>query len=94
MEIKTKYSVGEIVYYLSEDDQVYSAETGKVKIVEGMIIGVQTDSWRTGSKVVYKLQVGQKNIVINEEFVDKDVRKLFQTVLQNSDENYRIKLDK
>jgi len=95
MDIKTKYGLDEIVFYLSTKDQVYTAVEGKVKIVEGKIEGIHTNIFHSNKKIdiEYTLRVGSKHIRVNEKFVDKNVRNLFKTVMSSSDENLRIKLN-
>jgi hypothetical protein len=93
LEIKTKYNIEDEVYYLSDNDQIHSVEAGKVKIVEGTIAGVHTNTY-SDVNITYTLRVASKHITVNEKFVSKDIKELFQRVLKESDENYRIKLDK
>lgn len=94
MEVKTKYNIGDIVFYLSESDQFYTPQEGKIKIVEGKIVSIHTNNFKSNSNVDYKLEVRTKYVTVNQEYVSKDIKELFDRVLKEAGENYRIKLDK
>lgn len=90
MKFESKYNINDVVFFLLDEKG-----KGNIKLKEGRIseICLSIGNYNQSLKIDYLLKYYyNKQILINEENVNKNVKELFKKITKTVDKNIKTKL--
>jgi hypothetical protein len=99
MDIKTKFKVGDSVFFLTENDQVYSPKIGKIHLLSGRVHNFNvfcssSSHFAIEYSVEYPMIGGSKTVKIEEEFLSDNIGELINKIIDQAPKNIRVKINR
>jgi hypothetical protein len=99
MDIKTKFKVGDVVFFLTENDAYHTPSTGRIHLLKGRVDHIYIN-YSSSHMTLIEYQVfvdiyaKQLEFKIREEYLSDNVTEILNRITDQSPQNIRAKLSK